>query len=76
MLTPGPGLGLDSVVILQPQYITKIMATIITTKQNFVKEGVVVVKNLFGQVWRQFPEKLHPMLLALLETFEVVFRCA
>lgn len=50
------------------------MATIITTKQNFVKDGVVVVKNLFEQVWRAFPERLHPMLLALLETFEVVFK--
>jgi hypothetical protein len=68
------GEGLDSVVILQPQFITRIMATIITTKQNFVKDGVVVVKNLFDQVWRQFPSRLHPMLLALLETFEVVFR--
>jgi serine/threonine protein kinase/GTPase SAR1 family protein len=68
------GGGLENYVILDPQWVTKIFATIITTKQNFVREGVIDVANLFTQLWRPFPPKLHPLLLNLLETFEIVFK--
>lgn len=66
--------GLENYVILDPQWVTKIFATIITTKQNFVREGVIDVANLFTQLWRPFPPKLHPLLLNLLESFEIVFK--
>jgi len=68
------GSGLENYVILDPQWVTKVFATIITTKQNFVREGVIDVATLFTQVWRPFPPKLHSMLLNLLESFEIVFK--
>jgi serine/threonine protein kinase/GTPase SAR1 family protein len=68
------GGGLENYVILDPQWVTKIFATIITTKQNFVRDGVIDVANLFTQLWRPFPPKLHPLLLNLLESFEIVFK--
>ena len=33
--------ALDDMVILDPQWLTKLMATLITTKPNFVKGGVI-----------------------------------
>lgn len=66
--------GLENYVILNPQWVTKIFSTIVTTKQNFVRDGVIDVANLFTQLWRPFPPKLHPLLLNLLESFEIVFK--
>lgn len=68
------GPSLDKVVILDPQWITKVFSTIITTKRNFVKDGVLEVGVLFTHVWKEFPSKLHVLLLGLLESFEIVFR--
>eukprot|EP01113_Clastostelium_recurvatum_P033783 TRINITY_DN4506_c0_g1_i4.p1 TRINITY_DN4506_c0_g1~~TRINITY_DN4506_c0_g1_i4.p1 ORF type:complete len:2236 (+),score=435.24 TRINITY_DN4506_c0_g1_i4:18-6725(+) len=66
--------GLGELVILDPQWLTKLMATLITSKPNFVKQGIVTEAGL-DQIWRapDFPQHLHPALLALLEKFEICF---
>lgn len=68
------GGNLDKIVILDPQWLTKVFSTIITTKASFIKDGVIEVGILFEHVWREFPKKLHLLLLGLLENFEIAFR--
>jgi hypothetical protein len=46
---------------------------VITTKPNYVKGGLLQVKDLYDHVWKEFPASLKPLLLALLESFEVVY---
>lgn len=66
--------GLDNLIILDPQWLTRLMSTLITTKPNFVKNGVLLSTNL-TQIWKppEFPESLHMTLLSLLEKFEISF---
>lgn len=63
---------LHDVVILEPQWITDLLASIITTKQNFVRDGFLKHSDL-PFIWR-FDATLHAKLLRLLERFEVSFR--
>lgn len=65
---------LDNLIILDPQWLTKVFATIITTKMNFIKEGIIEVSTLFKHVWKEYPKDLHVMLLNLLENFEILYR--
>eukprot|EP01119_Soliformovum_irregulare_P012881 TRINITY_DN3370_c0_g1_i1.p1 TRINITY_DN3370_c0_g1~~TRINITY_DN3370_c0_g1_i1.p1 ORF type:complete len:2124 (-),score=675.67 TRINITY_DN3370_c0_g1_i1:56-5518(-) len=64
--------NLKDLVILDPQWLTRVMATLITTKPNFIKNGMLAESNL-GQIWKapDFPESLHPLLLNLFKKFEV-----
>eukprot|EP01114_Cavostelium_apophysatum_P022155 TRINITY_DN7922_c0_g2_i4.p1 TRINITY_DN7922_c0_g2~~TRINITY_DN7922_c0_g2_i4.p1 ORF type:complete len:1489 (-),score=439.35 TRINITY_DN7922_c0_g2_i4:127-4593(-) len=66
--------GLSDCVILNPQFITDLLATIITTKHKFVKEGIIHHRDL-DQIWREpeFPKELHSSYLALMERFEVSY---
>ena len=66
--------GLDDLVILDSQFLTQIMATIITTKQNYVKNGVINFNDL-RHIWKPpvFPVSIHPLLMTLLQKFEIVF---
>jgi hypothetical protein len=61
-------------VILDPQYLTKFMSSIITTKHNFAKDGILHHIHL-KQIWKppSYPEYLHKHFLALLEKFEISF---
>lgn len=65
---------LDKFIILDPQWLTKVMSTLITSKPNFVKNGILV-KEMLRQIWKppEFPESLHEGLLSLLKAFEIVF---
>mmetsp|Transcript_33003 Transcript_33003/g.82965 ORF Transcript_33003/g.82965 Transcript_33003/m.82965 type:complete len:2143 (+) Transcript_33003:102-6530(+) len=66
--------SLKDIVILNPQWLTNLMCTIITTKHQFVKDGILKHSAL-GQIWRapDFPPDLHPLLLNLLQKFEISF---
>lgn len=66
--------GLDDLVILDSQFLTQVMATIITTKQNYVKSGIINFNDL-RHIWKPplFPISIHPLLLTLLQKFEIVF---
>eukprot|EP00026_Physarum_polycephalum_P000251 Phypoly_transcript_00251.p1 GENE.Phypoly_transcript_00251~~Phypoly_transcript_00251.p1 ORF type:complete len:1880 (+),score=208.43 Phypoly_transcript_00251:799-5640(+) len=66
---------LSSMVILDPQWLAKLMATLITSKMNFVNNGILERKNLHF-LWKppEFPESLHGNLVNLLEQFEILFR--
>jgi serine/threonine protein kinase/GTPase SAR1 family protein len=62
-------------VVMDPQWIVDMLATIVTVKQNFVHNGVLEEKHLI-QIWREpkYPRELHPFMLDLLCAFEVVYR--
>ncbi len=79
--------GTDSMVILDPNWLTRLMATLITSKPNFVKyvyfvsiakylrkrrEGILHTRNL-DLVWRppDFPRYVHSILLSLLQKYEL-----
>ena len=64
-----------SIVIIDPQWITKMFATIITTggQALFVKNGILNVNDL-AHLWKMHPVELHPYMLSLLEQFEVIYR--
>jgi hypothetical protein len=61
-------------VILDPQWIAKIFASIITTKHLFATKGIIPVKTLLDQVWKEYPADTHQSVLELFENFEVMFR--
>eukprot|EP01102_Stenamoeba_stenopodia_P010656 TRINITY_DN3237_c0_g1_i5.p1 TRINITY_DN3237_c0_g1~~TRINITY_DN3237_c0_g1_i5.p1 ORF type:complete len:1193 (+),score=204.69 TRINITY_DN3237_c0_g1_i5:671-4249(+) len=64
----------EDVVILDPQWITKMFATLVTARANLAKEGIVC-RSFLSQLWTEpsYPKSLHPFLLKLLETFEIVY---
>jgi len=64
---------LSQIVILDPSWLTKLMATLMTTKHHFIKDGKIS-HHSFRQIWRapDFPESLHPVVYRILEKFEVL----
>lgn len=72
------GEHLDAFIILDPQWITKVFASILTTKHNFAKDGLLsqndVVTHLWGNKSADFPPHSHPIMLDLLEHFQCVFK--
>jgi hypothetical protein len=50
------------------------MATVLTTKHTFAKNGVLPHKSLL-QIWRapKYPPEIHETLLSILENFEIAF---
>jgi GTPase SAR1 family protein len=71
------GEHLDAFIMLDPQWITKVFASVLTTKHNFAKDGLLdhdaVVTHLWGKN-ADFPPSLHPIMLDLLEHFQCVFK--
>lgn len=63
---------LSNVVVLDPQWLTKVMSTVMTTKHTYVKGGLLPRSALL-QIWRapEYPEHLHEFLLSLLNRFEI-----
>lgn len=67
-----PKLGLNDMVILDPQWLADVMATLVTFKANFVNDGILQ-REYLHQVWKQYPIELHETLLRLLMNFGVAF---
>eukprot|EP01088_Endostelium_zonatum_P017644 TRINITY_DN530_c1_g1_i2.p1 TRINITY_DN530_c1_g1~~TRINITY_DN530_c1_g1_i2.p1 ORF type:complete len:1951 (-),score=435.72 TRINITY_DN530_c1_g1_i2:123-5267(-) len=65
--------GLKDIIILDPQWITKIFATVVSLKLNFVKGGVLNTRDLY-QLWKppEYPIALHPTFVLLLEKFQII----
>ena len=66
--------SLSDLVILNPQWLVDVMSTVITTKHQFTRNGVLQHVTL-PQIWRppEFPPEVHPVLLHLLEKFEISY---
>lgn len=59
------------VVILDPQWLSEVMASIISMKVRW-KDGELPHSAL-ANIWKAYPANLHPTLLSFLEHFEVAY---
>ncbi|KAF2069141.1 hypothetical protein CYY_009538 [Polysphondylium violaceum] len=68
--------GLDNYIFLDPQWLTGVFSSIITTKHKFIKDGILKKSDLY-QIWKPpnflEDEGLHTLLINLLERFELMF---
>ena len=64
----------DRLIVLDPQWLTAMFASIITTSHTLIKNGILKYSNL-QFIWRppQYPLSMHPQLLALFSKFEILF---
>jgi hypothetical protein len=62
------------IVILDVQWIAKVFSTVCSTKNGFSRNGTITTTNLFTQIWRDYPAEVHPTLLSLFESFEIIYR--
>eukprot|EP01117_Protostelium_nocturnum_P004285 TRINITY_DN1566_c0_g1_i1.p1 TRINITY_DN1566_c0_g1~~TRINITY_DN1566_c0_g1_i1.p1 ORF type:complete len:1485 (+),score=528.53 TRINITY_DN1566_c0_g1_i1:71-4525(+) len=65
--------GLNNLVFLDPRFLVDLMATVVSTKANFVRNGTVRWKHM-QLLWKRYPAEIHSQLLALLEKFEIAIR--
>ncbi|KAL6057002.1 Myotubularin-like phosphatase domain [Balamuthia mandrillaris] len=67
--------GLSDIVILDPQWLTEVMATVVSSKTSLDK-GILPHKFLTSHIWKgdKYPAYLHDHLLKLLEKFQISFR--
>ena len=65
---------LRDIIILEPQWLTRVMCTVITTKHRLVKQGLLD-HTFLPFIWRppQFPPHLHHFILTLLNRFEIAY---
>eukprot|EP01119_Soliformovum_irregulare_P016349 TRINITY_DN4710_c0_g2_i3.p1 TRINITY_DN4710_c0_g2~~TRINITY_DN4710_c0_g2_i3.p1 ORF type:complete len:1173 (+),score=432.27 TRINITY_DN4710_c0_g2_i3:488-3520(+) len=65
---------LNDTVVLDPKWLTSLLATVWTTYHTFNANGILPHQAL-PQIWREplFPNKIHAVLLSLLENFEIAF---
>jgi serine/threonine protein kinase/GTPase SAR1 family protein len=68
-----PSLGVQDLVIIDSQFLTNVMATIITTKTS-IRDGMMP-HSLIPMIWRppEFPVEIHEILLSLLKKFEIAY---
>jgi hypothetical protein len=64
---------LSDLVVLDPQWLANVMASLITFRHRWIKNGVLAL-SVVGQVFDSQPQHLHNALLALFEKFSIVFR--
>jgi len=65
---------LERLVVLDPQWLTSMFASVITTSHTYVKNGILRT-SLLGQIWRspQYPANMHGSLLGILQKFEILY---
>ena len=68
---------LNDLVILDPQFLTNVMASVVTLKHRYGQdarcEGLLNYQDL-PQIWKDFPLDIHETLMKLLEQFEIAFK--
>lgn len=67
--------GGSEFVVLDPQWLVDLFATILGTSPNFVRNGMIRSQDL-KQIWRdhsKYPPDMHKELMLILEHFDVAF---
>ncbi|KAL6046584.1 Myotubularin-like phosphatase domain [Balamuthia mandrillaris] len=66
---------LRDILILNPQWLTKVMSSIITTRHTYASKSGILSHNALQHIWRppDFPPQVHPFLLSLLNKFEIAY---
>ena len=61
-------------VILDPRWLQNVMATVISTKSSFIRDGILKHSTLL-HIWKppDYPSHLHGYILSILEKFEIMF---
>ena len=67
------GEALANLVVLDPAWLSNIMASLITFRHTWIKEGILQMKDV-PQVFREHAPAIHDTLLALLEQFSIIYR--
>jgi len=60
-------------VVLDPQWLVRMLATIFTTKHTWIKSGLMEQRVLFQHIWKQYSPSVLFKLLVLLEKFDLVY---
>ena len=63
--------GLDDFVVINPQWLTSIMASVVTFQHSFIKNGILDPKNI-PHVFKQHPSKLRGTILTFLEKYKII----
>lgn len=61
---------LRDTLILSPQWLTRALATLFTTKHRWLRNGLLT-EGVLAQVWTAYPAHLHAQLLRLLDAFDI-----
>lgn len=67
---------LKDLVIIDPQFLTNVMSTIITMKHRYGQETDnegIIYENDLPQIWKDYSFDLRRLLMGLLESFEIAF---
>ncbi|GAF89042.1 unnamed protein product, partial [marine sediment metagenome] len=66
--------GLEDMVILQPEWITKAISKVLEDEHTRdSKDGVLGHKSL-PEIWKEYDKNLHPAFLRLMEKFDLSYR--
>jgi small GTP-binding protein len=65
--------GLDDMVILQPEWITKAISKVLENEDTSIAKGVLNHEWLVN-IWSDYNRKLHPAFLRLMEKFDLSYR--
>jgi len=70
-----PRKGVNEMIVLDPQWLVDLMATLISTKANFVSNGILRRTDV-THIWHppRFPASFHDRIVGLLECFGVIYR--
>ena len=66
--------NLDDLYFVKPQWLCKLMSTVITVENEYVKNGRITkpeIKQLFEQASKDYPKELLEQYLALFNRFEI-----
>ena len=63
----------NNIVILNPQWLSDVMSSLITFKHSWVKDGMLPLSAV-PQVFKKYPQFMHSSLIFLLERFQIVHR--
>jgi hypothetical protein len=61
----------EDIIVLNPMWLAQVFATVITTKPSFIKNGILMHKDL-PNIWKDYDESLYPYLIQILERFETL----
>ena len=68
--------GLNNLVIIDPQFLTNVMSSVITMKHRFGQESNnegIIYENQLPFIWKDYSNDLRKLLVNLLERFEIAF---
>lgn len=63
---------ISNLVVLDPQWLIDVMATLFTTKNSWIRDGLLKHSDL-PHIWKEYPAPIHPFLIHLFHRFQICF---